>query len=385
MTSGRTALIAGGGIGGLSVATLLAQRGWQVRVLERGDGIREIGAGIYIKNNSIEVFEEMGVFDRLKPHGSALQWARVVDAQGKTIQIRDNHTGKARVWVFPRQALVETLYKAAVDAGVDVQTGRHVTGARIDGTLVMEDGREERADLIVGADGVHSAVRKTLAPESTYRALGTVINRYLLPDQELVESGVTLENWSGRRRIGITPCGADHTYVYQVSPANDPRAGALPNDIENWSAAFPHLRRAFEKFAEAEVLQAPYSIVSCKRWAHGRVALLGDAAHGMPPTLGQGAGITIINGRALVHFLDQHNSVEDAVGTWEQKVRFIADHTQRWALRYDYFSRQWPQQLWPLRDPIIWAFRNFPQLNRRMRIADRGLEVAGIPVGASPA
>ena len=109
MTSGRTALIAGGGIGGLSVATLLAQRGWQVRVLERGDGIREIGAGIYIKNNSIEVFEEMGVFDRLKPHGSALQWARVVDAQGKTIQIRDNHTGKARVWVFPRQALVETL------------------------------------------------------------------------------------------------------------------------------------------------------------------------------------------------------------------------------------------------------------------------------------
>ena len=383
--SDRVALIAGGGIGGLTAATLLAQRGWRVRVFERSPVIREIGAGIYIKNNSIEVFEEMGVFDRLKPHGAALQYARVVDGQGNVLLVRDNHTGTNRVYVFPRQALVDSLRVAAEEAGVEINTGVQVESARTDGTLRLVGGQEERGDLVVGADGVHSAVRKSVAPQATYRALGTLINRYLLPDQELVEPGITLENWSGRRRIGITPCGENDTYVYQVCPANDAAAAALPNDIDNWQRAFPHLGRAFEKFAAAEVLQAPYSVVSCDKWAHGRVVLIGDAAHGMPPTLGQGAGITIIDGRSLVHFLEQETDVTNALQSWERGVRFIADHTQRWALRYDYFSRQWPQQLWMLRDPIIWAFRTFPQLNRRMRIADRGLAVAGIDVGAGRA
>lgn len=381
--SERVALIAGGGIGGLTAATLLAQRGWRVRLFERSPVIREIGAGIYIKNNSIEVFEEMGVFDRLKPLGAALQYARVVDADGNVLQIRDNHSGKNRVYVFPRQALVDSLRAAADEAGVEINTGVEVEGAGTDGTLRLQGGAQERGDLIVGADGVHSAVRKSVAPQATYRTLGTLINRYLLPDQELVEPGITLENWSGRRRIGITPCGANETYVYQVCPANDEAAAALPNDIDDWSRAFPRLTRAFEKFAKAEVLQAPYSVVSCDKWAHGRIVLIGDAAHGMPPTLGQGAGITIIDGRSLVHFLEQGPDVPTALEAWERGIRFIADRTQRWALRYDYFSRQWPQQLWMLRDPIIWAFRTFPQLNRRMRIADHGLAVAGIEVGAS--
>lgn len=379
----RRALVSGGGIGGLTAATLLAQRGWHVRVFERSPEIREVGAGIYIKNNSIEVFEEMGIFERLAPLGAALQYARVVDADGNVLQIRDNHSGKNRVYVFPRQALVDTLKEAAESAGVEINTGVQVAGARPDGALLFEDGREEKADLVIGADGVHSAVRRSVAPEATYRPLETLINRYLLPDQELVEPGITLENWSGRRRIGITPCGGGQTYVYQVFPARDEAARALPNNIENWTGAFPRLRRAFEKFTESEVLQAPYSVVSCKKWAHGRVAVIGDAAHGMPPTLGQGAGITIIDGRSLVHFLEQESDVATALEAWERGVRFIADHTQRWALRYDYFSRQWPQQLWMLRDPIIWAFRSFPQLNRRMRIADHGLAVAGIEVGSA--
>jgi hypothetical protein len=65
----------------------------------------------------------------------------------------------------------------------------------------------------------------------------------------------------------------------------------------------------------------------------------------------------------------------EALPAWEAAVRSISDQTQRWALRYDFFTRQWPTSLWFMRPAIIWAFRSVPALNKRMRVADQGLEL----------
>ena len=80
--------IAGGGIGGLSSATMLAQQGWTVRVHERSPEIREVGTGIYIKNNAIEVLEEFGIFDRLASQGLKLERSQVLDRDGRIMQDR---------------------------------------------------------------------------------------------------------------------------------------------------------------------------------------------------------------------------------------------------------------------------------------------------------
>src|SRR4051812_50093833 len=98
--------IAGGGIGGLALGTMLRQRGWTVRVHERSAEIREIGAGIYIKQNSIRVMEEVGMFPQLAARGVRLQQARLKDPQGRVLLTRPHDTEATRVYVFSRQALI---------------------------------------------------------------------------------------------------------------------------------------------------------------------------------------------------------------------------------------------------------------------------------------
>lgn len=373
----RHAEIAGGGIGGLSSAVMLAQQGWTVRVHERSPEIREIGTGIYIKNNAIEVLEDIGIFDRLIPNGVKLERSQVVDRAGHIMQDRAL-AGKSRVHAFLRQTLIEVLRDAAERAGVEIITGSTAIAAGPTGELLLEDGRRLRADLVIAADGVRSKVRDSLGIGGSCRWLPTIVNRYLIPSRELTPDPVTREHWSNRCRIGITPCGNDLTYVYQVCPEWDETAMALPNNVAFWSSAFPRLQRVFEILSQTEASRHNFSIVRCPRWQKGRVAVIGDAAHGLPPTLGQGVGLTLMNARALAVVLGRNRAVEDALPAWEAAVRVISDKTQRWAMRYDFFTRQWPTPLWFMRPAIIWAFRTVPALNRRMRIADQGLKVTAL-------
>lgn len=373
----RTAEIAGGGIGGLATAALLARDGWRVRVHERGEQIREIGAGIYIKNNSIEVLERLGVFERMKPHGLQLHKAEIRFADGSLRQQR-TLAGLSRVHVFARQTLIEALRDVALEAGVQIATNSVVTGAADGRALRTADGKLHAADLLVAADGVGSAVRNSLPMRSGFRILPTIIDRFLIDGREFTPEDKTVEHWSGNRRIGVTPAGPNQTYVYMVAPERDAIARQLPLNVRDWSERFPKLAGLMEALGRAPSTQYNYGVVDCEKWAMGRVAILGDAAHGLPPTLGQGAGLTLINAYALSHFLRQTSDVEAAVQDWEKRVRFISDKTQAWACRYDWFTRQWPTRLDAMRPLITWSFGRIRYLNESMRIADQGLRLAGI-------
>jgi 2-polyprenyl-6-methoxyphenol hydroxylase-like FAD-dependent oxidoreductase len=335
----RHAEIAGGGIAGLSAAMMLAQQGWTVRVHERSPEIREVGTGIFIKNNAIE---------------------------GRIMQERPLRE-RTRVHMFLRQTLVEVLRDTAERAGVEIVTGSTAVAADPAGELILDDGRRLRADLVVAADGVRSKIRDSLGIGAGYRSLPTSVNRYLIPSREITPEPISSEYWSDRYRIGITPCSDELTYVYQVCPEWDQAAMAVPSDVAFWTKAFPRLRREIEMLSQAEATRHNYSIVRCPRWHKGHVAIIGDAAHGLPPTLGQGVGLTLMNARALAVVLGRSPTAGEALPAWEAAVRSISDQTQRWALRYDFFTRQWPTSLWFMRPAIIWAFRSVPALNKRMQ------------------
>ncbi|MGE4239221.1 FAD-dependent oxidoreductase [Ramlibacter sp.] len=375
----KTAEIAGGGIGGLAMAALLAQAGWKVRVHERHDSIREIGAGIYIKNNSIEVLDAIGAFERMRPEGLELERAQIRFADGSIRQER-RLAGLSRVHVFPRQSVVEALRDTAIAAGAEIVTGSTVASATADGTLVTANRETLKADLVVGADGVNSAVRTSMGIASRFRLLPTIIDRFLVESREFTREPMTVEHWSGNRRIGVTPSGPKHTYVYMVAPERDAVARKLPLDVADWSARFPKLAGLMALLGRSEATQFNYGLVDCAHWSRGRVAILGDAAHGLPPTLGQGAGLTLINAYALAHYLRANDDVPAALAAWERDVRFISDRTQAWAVRYDWFTRQWPTQLDVMRPLVTWAFGRIRFLNDRMRIADQGLRPANIEI-----
>jgi 2-polyprenyl-6-methoxyphenol hydroxylase-like FAD-dependent oxidoreductase len=374
----RHAEIAGGGIAGLGLAGMLAAAGWSVRVHETSAEIRETGAGIYMRNNSLQVFEEYGIDATLEPQGSKIVRSQFRDRHGRINQ-EFALDGLARLHVYPRQVLIEELEQFARANGAEIVLESTAAAAEPDGVLVMADGRRLEADLVVAADGGRSKVRDSVITGATHRELGTRVNRHFITNRNITPEPMAVQHWSGRKRIGVAPTGDSATYVYLVMPAGDRRATELPLDVDVWSDAFPALRQELEEIAATPIVtQFPYSIVRCPRWHLGKVAVIGDAATGLPPTLGQGAGLAIMNARALALALDRVADVTGALAYWEQEVRFISDTTQLWSYRYDQFSRGWPAALNFLRPPVMWFLRHGLNFNERMRIADRGLGITAL-------
>lgn len=367
--------IAGGGIGGLCLGMMLARSGWSVRVHERSDEIREIGAGIYIKHNSLSVLEEFGLFEAFGRRSTVLERAQIRDGSGRLMITRPHDSRMTRVHVLSRQALVEVLHQGAVDAGVEVLTGSRIVGADPGGALFSDQGQRFPADVVIGCDGFNSEVRRSLAIEARQTLLPTHINRYLLPHRKFTPERVTTEYSSGQRRIGVTPAGDQTTYVFMVCPVAEQAARALPLDVPTWASSHPAIPDLLEELSRTPATAYQYGLVRCKAWHRGRAALIGDAATGMPPTLGQGAGLTIMNARSLVEALRHGRSVEQALESWESSVRRVSDLTQSWALRWDWITRSGPAYSRWIRPLALGVIGAVPAINRRIRIADRGLDV----------
>src|SRR5256885_10141597 len=309
LTGGRHAEIAGGGYAGLTMATLLAQRGWTVTVHERSGAVREIGAGIFLHNNGLVVLEEAGLMADLAPKGERLLRDRMVDHRGRVMQERDLSGPNTRRWSFPRQAPIEVLHGAARRAGVEIRTGSTIVAARSEGVLSDADGAEHGADLVIGADGHHSAVRTSLGLTRLERRLPTTSIRFLLPGRGLTPEPMSTEYWSRRRRIALAACGPVHTYCYMACPEGDGPGSEVPINVQSWCDHFPRLRDVFELLARSEPYKAYYSWVQANAWSRGKAALLGDAAHALPPTLGQGSNLAMSNARSLVTFLERADEV----------------------------------------------------------------------------
>lgn len=183
---------------------------------------------------------------------------------------------------------------------------------------------------------------------------------------------MTREWWSGRRRFGIAPATAALTHAYMSCPQSDVVGVALPVDVNTWAQSFPMLAPMLDRLRHATGgTRHAYTYVHCHRWSDGSIALVGDAAHSMPPTLGQGAGCTLMNAYVLSEALSQSDDVQTALAAWERKICRITDETQKWALRYDALMSNWPLWLSDARRGVIWAFGRSRWLNERMRIADR--------------
>lgn len=371
MTAGKRAQIAGAGYAGLMIATLLAKRGWDVTVHERSEVLREIGAGIFLHSNGLVVLEEAGLMEDLAPTGERLLRDRMVDYKGRVMQERDLSGPNTRRWSFPRQAPIEVLQKEARRLGVEVRTQSAIKSARPEGVLVGEDGAEYEGDLVIGADGHRSAVRGSLGLTKVERRLPTTSIRFLLPGRDLAPDPMSTEYWSRRRRIALAACGPDHTYCYMACPQGDLPGSEVPINVESWSDHFPQLHDVFQLLRRSEPFKAYYSWVRAHAWSKGKVALLGDAAHALPPTLGQGSNLAMSNARSLVTFLEEATDVPTALAGWERSVRDTTEATQKWARYYDQMTKYWPNPLSAVRARVIWAFGASPQLSARMRRADR--------------
>ncbi|MGB6446199.1 MAG: NAD(P)/FAD-dependent oxidoreductase [Xanthobacteraceae bacterium] len=328
--SKRHAEIVGAGFAGLTAACALAQRGWSVRVHERADRLRTTGAGIYIYENGLRVLEAVGAYDAAIKGAPFARTREVRDGSDRLISVH-RWTG-SRVFSIVRQNVINALADSATRAGVEIATDSAAAGATPDGELIMSDGRRLKADLIVGADGSNSRLRDTLGLLAKRKYLVDGCTR-LLMDKTAAECAVTngaktVEYWSGTRRLLYTPCSETDIYIALTMLDSDEAGKAVPVRKDEWKRAFPHLEPLIDRIGEQGRYDR-FDLIKLKRWSAGRVALIGDAAHALPPNIGQGGGCAMMNALSLAVYLDREKEVSAGLASWERSERPLTEHTQR--------------------------------------------------------
>ena len=327
--SKRHAEIAGAGFAGLTAACALAQRGWTVRVHERADRLRTTGAGIYIYENGLRVLEAVGAYPAAVKGAPFAHTREVRDGRGQLISV---HSWKgSRVFSIVRQNVINALAAAAQSAGAEIVTNSAAAGATPDGELVLVDGSRHKADLIVAADGSNSRLRDSLGLLAKHKYLVDGCTR-LLMDKTAAErtggDGKTIEYWSGTRRILYTPCSEDDIYIALTMLDSDEIAKAVPVRKNDWKRWFPPLEGLIERIG-TQGRYDRFELVKLKSWSAGRVAIVGDAAHALPPNIGQGGGCAMMNALSLAVYLERDSDIAAALEIWERNERPLTDHTQR--------------------------------------------------------
>jgi 2-polyprenyl-6-methoxyphenol hydroxylase-like FAD-dependent oxidoreductase len=339
----RHAEIVGAGFAGLTAARALAQRAWSVRVHERADRLRTTGAGIYIYENGLRVLEALGAYDAAVKGAPFAHTREVRDDQNRTISVH-KWQGTSRVYSIVRQTVINALAEQARKAGAEIVFNSEAIGAVADGTLVLSDGSTVKADLVIGADGTGSRLRDGLGLLAKRKYLVDGCTRLLIPKTmeevaQHADGATTVEYWSGSRRVLYTPCSETEVYIALTMLDTDDVAKATPVEREAWTRWFPHLSALIARLGEGRYDRFEY--IKLKRWSAGKVAIIGDAAHALPPNIGQGGGCAMMNALSLAVYLDREKSVPAALAAWEQNERAITEHTQRISLMLG-----WPTT-WP--------------------------------------
>lgn len=339
-------LIAGGGIGGLTAAIALRRAGFEVRVFERALEIGEVGAGLTIQSNAILALRRIGLDQDVIANGRVLAAASVRTPDGKIIS-RADLADVGRAVGAPAVAIHRaTLQRLLLDAlGAErVETGRDVQGyeARRDGVSVLfQDQTRADGALLIGADGIRSAVRAQLLGGGEPLYAGYTCWRGVTRDggPPLPEIQETTESWGRGRRFGIVPVERGRVYWFatlNAPPGSREEPGRVRPAVEHLFAAWhPPVLDVLAATPEEAILHNDIlHRLPAPRWVDGRVALLGDAAHPMTPNLGQGACQAIEDAVILADCLarDTANPVQ-ALRTYQGRRKARADRFVLTALR----------------------------------------------------
>lgn len=346
----RVAEIAGAGLSGLMLAARLAQLGWSVNLHERSKDLRMFGAGIWLWENGLKCLKVVGAYDDAIANAKVIKEWRIVDHRGKTLMTRP-YTPDDKMLVPPRADLYQSLIDRVEDLGVTIFTSSVAAAAKPEGVLVMENGEERPADLVVGADGNGSRIRESIHG-SRWADYGVESGiRMMIDHRDGDPEDVVTEYWNGPWRLLYNPCTGGQDYIFLGAPIGDPRT-RLPVDKEIWKDTFPDLSDLISRLQEASRWDRVINI-KCRTWSEGRVAIIGDAAHAMPPNLGQAANMAFTNALALAAAVDEGTDIPRALARWEQRQRPVTDHVQWFSYAYGYVVAKWPRSMQTLRSDLV--------------------------------
>ena len=328
-TSTLRVAIVGGGIGGAAAANALLRQGVDVRVYEQASALTEVGAGVALQPNSLRMLRRIGFSDELLKYGA--RWRDPQAWRWDGTFIAQPWPGEIEFLGMHRADLLGMLVDR-LPAEI-IKTGHRCVGFQQDAdeaTVTFANGECVTADVVVGADGIHSALQQYVVEPSPPIPSGSMAYRGIIPAASVNWPAGTMRNWFGPgKRFMVYPVRAGELLNY---------VGFVPTDQqmkESWSAAGDPASLAAEFDGwDPLVGEVIAHITACfrwgiydreplPRWSQGRLTLLGDAAHPMLPHAGQGANQAIEDGVALAAILAQADraTVAEALRVYESVRR----------------------------------------------------------------
>ncbi|MEM1293569.1 MAG: FAD-dependent urate hydroxylase HpxO [Cyanobacteria bacterium P01_H01_bin.162] len=324
------AIIVGAGIGGLTTAIAMQQAGYDVEIYDKTRELRPAGAGISLWSNGVKVLNRLGLGDRLAAIGGTMnrmEYRSDRDEPLSDVDLRPliNQVGQ-RPYPVSRTDLQGLLLEAAGPQRVQLQmrcVDVEETADQV--TAVFENGDRATGDLLVGADGIHSVVRRHVLGHDLEPRYADYVNwnGIVAAQPDLCEQ----DNWviyvGQGRRASMMPIGGDRFYFFFGSPmpqgtSVEPsdRRLELAKTFAGWPQPVQALIQALDPLTtnrlEIHDLDPP------ARLARGRAVLLGDSGHATTPTLGQGGCQAVEDAEVLTRYLITTNiSVADALQRYE--------------------------------------------------------------------
>jgi 2-polyprenyl-6-methoxyphenol hydroxylase-like FAD-dependent oxidoreductase len=327
-------LIQGAGIGGLTLAIALQQRGYKVKLVERADGLTEVGAGIWMAANPMQVFSRLGFAEKIIEAGWAVKLVRLQDWKSGNIQTT-NMSQIAKEYGFETIALHRVVLQRLLFEQLEadsVRFGCEVKSVSQSGDQVfasLSDRSSCAAAILVGADGFNSQMRlmaglggvKRYSGSSSYRAIAR--GAHPLPAEAEHEAH---EIWAKGCRVGFSKINTDDYYWYMTfdAPAGEASsASEIRTHAETlFRTYFPQWIGLLQNTRAQDILRTDISdLKPLTQWSSGRIGLIGDAAHATTPNLGQGGAMAVEDALTLADSFRELGLNEAAWKRFEQLRR----------------------------------------------------------------
>jgi len=328
--------IIGAGIGGLTTALAFEKLGIDYHLFEKTPEIKPVGAGIWLAPNALHVYDWLGMYTALQEHGNSIDRitigtqaiAPLSDMWQQPVQDRFGYTTIS----IHRAALLNILLDKIPEHKITLGKSflRFESTKKDKVQVIFEDQSSYEFDLLLGADGIHSKVRKQLFPQSSIRYSGQTcwrgVANYDL-NSDFKHRGVEL--WGQQLRFGFTKITAHKVYWFAVarSPKNQQD---LPNTTkEKLHTAFadfhPLVGELLETTDSNNIMRNDISdLVPLKKWHQNRICLIGDAAHAATPNMGQGGAQAIEDAYYLARLLQKGFTTDSFDQFQAQRAKKVA-------------------------------------------------------------
>jgi 2-polyprenyl-6-methoxyphenol hydroxylase-like FAD-dependent oxidoreductase len=332
-------LIAGGGIGGLTLASFLRRFGFSFELIEKATEWKPIGAGLTLTPNALRVFDRIGLVEDLLEKGNELHTGDVLDEKGGVLThidysyLREKY-GFATVGIHRaalHEILIAALGPAPVRTGTTIQSLENSAGGA---EVIFSDGTTASYDLVVGADGIHSALRAHCSGAVQPRYAGYAGWSFVVPNTSDFPEKHVINQLGKGRRFGVIPIGGNQLYCWASTHADrqDPALRALDyRGVQQLMADLGgHIPGVLQSLRpDTPLYLGDAEDIDVEQWYRQSVVLLGDAAHAITPNLGMGASMAVEDAWVLTQCLHRANSISDALLAYQLRRKPRVDHVSR--------------------------------------------------------